>query len=134
MSFTTMRTATTLVVKSKLHDGSSADDLRKWVVAVAFGKFVHVDLGVGSLVRFRLAPALGHLGRPQDIRFTQRFASRHHELVKITTAIANSKDGRLKWSVSPSGSQTSSASRNAGKEIDSYGSFVRWLHSMMVRK
>ena len=125
-----MKTATTLVVKSKLHDGSSADDLRKWVVAVAFGKFVHVDLGVGSLVRFRLAPALA--GRPQDVRFTQRFASRHPELVKITTAIANSKDGKSKWSVSPSGS--SSASRNAGKEIDSYGSFVRWLLSMMVRK
>ena len=59
-SLSTMRSETALAVKSKLHDGSSEDDLRKWVVAIAFGKFVHVNRlsGLGSAERFRLTPAL----------------------------------------------------------------------------
>ena len=45
-----MMSESALTVKSKLHDGCSADDLRKWVVAVAFGKYVHfVNSGSDSI-------------------------------------------------------------------------------------
>ena len=123
----TMRSETALAVKSKLHDGSSADDLRKWVVAVSFGKFVHVDSGSGSVERFRLTPALG---RAHDMWFTQKFVSRHPELAKITSAIA--KGDGSKWRVWPTAPPRGASSSNA-QEIDSSASFVRWLHSMMVR-
>ena len=126
-SLSTMRSETAFALKSKLHDGSSADDLRKWVVAVAFGKFVHVDSGSGSVERFRLTPALG---RAHDMWFTQKFVSRHPELAKITSAIA--KGDGSKWRVWPTAPPRGASSRNA-LEIDSSASFVRWLHSMMVR-
>ncbi len=124
-SLTTMRSETALAVKSKLQDCSSADDLRKWVVAVAFGKPVLVDSGVRTVERCRLQLALG---RAHDMWFTQKFASRHPELAKITSAIAEG-DGS-KWRVLPTGCRGAS-SRNA-QEIDSSASFVRMLHSMMV--
>jgi len=124
-SLSAMRSETALAVKSKLQGGSSADDLRKWIVAVAFGKPVLVDSGFGTVERYRLQPALG---RARDMRFTQKFASRHPELAKITSAIAEG-DGS-KWRVWPTGCRGAS-SRNA-QEIDSSASFVRLLHSMMA--
>ena len=81
----TMRSESVLAVKSKLGDGTSADDLRRWIVAVAYGKPVLVDSGRGPVERFRLKPALG---RVYNIRFTQKFASRHPELEKTISAIA----------------------------------------------
>ena len=121
-----MRSETVLVVKSNLGDGSSEDDLRTWIVAVAFGKPVLVDSGLGPVERFRLMPALG---RVHSMRFTQKFASRHPELEKMTSAIAES-DGS-KWRVRSRGS-TGASSRNA-VEIDSSASVVHLLRSMLVR-
>ena len=126
-SLSTMRSETALAVKSKLHDGSSAYALRNWVVAVAFGKFVHVDSGLGSVERFRLTPALG---RAHDMWFAQKFVSLHPELAKITSAIA--KGDGSNWRVWPTSPPRGGSSRNA-LEIDSSASFVRWLRSMMVR-
>ena len=113
-------------MKSKLGDGTSADDLRRWIVAVAYGKPVLVDSGRGPVERFRLKPALG---RVYNIRITQKFASRHPELEKLTSEIAEC-DGS-KWRVWSCGSP-GAPSRNA-VEIDSSASFVHLLRSMMVR-
>ena len=114
-------------MKSKLHDGSSADDLCKWVVAVAFGKFVHVNNGLGSVERFRLTPALG---RARDLWFTQKFVSRYPDLAKITSAIA--KGDGSKWRVRPTAPPRGSSSSYA-QEIDSPASFARWLHNVTAR-
>ena len=122
----TMRSESALAVKSKLGDGTSADDLRRWIVAVAYGKPVLVDSGRGPVERFRLKPALG---RVYNIRFTQKFASRHPELEKLTSEIAEC-DGST-WRVWSCGSP-GAPSRNA-VEIDSSASFVHLLRSMMVR-
>ena len=122
-----MRSETVLAVKSRLQEGSSADDLRKWVVAIALGKPVLADIGPGPVERFRLKLALG---RAHDMWFTQTFAARHPELAKITSAIAEG-DGS-KWRVRPAAPPRGASSRNA-QEIDSSASFVRLLHSMMVR-
>ena len=43
-SLNQMRSANVLAVKGKLHDGTSPDDLREWVVAIAFGKSVTMDI------------------------------------------------------------------------------------------
>lgn len=81
-------------MKDRLQEGPSADDVRKWVVAVALGKLALVDCGFGLVDRlpFKIA-----LGRAHDMWFTQEFASRHPELAKITSAIA-AGDGS-KWRV-----------------------------------
>ena len=125
-SLSSMRSEAALAVKSKLHDGSSADDLCKWVVAVAFGRFVRVDSGL-KIERFHSPPALG---RAHDIWFTQKFVSRHPELAEITSAIA--KGDGSKWRVRPTAPPRGASRRNA-QEIDSSASFVRWLRSMMAR-
>ena len=91
----------------------------------AYGKPVLVDSGRGPVERFRLKPALG---RVYNIRFTQKFSSRHPELERLTTEIAGC-DGS-KWRVWSCGSP-GKASRNA-VEIDSSASFVHLLRSMMV--
>ena len=122
----TMRSESALAVKSKLGDGTSADDLRRWIVAVAYGKPVLVDSGRGPVERCRLKPALG---RVYNIRFTQKFASRHPELEKLTSEIAEC-DGS-KWRVWSCGSP--GAPRRNAVEIDSSASFVHLLRSMMVR-
>ena len=122
----TMRSESALAVKSKLGDGTSADDLRRWIVAVAYGKPVLVDSGRVPVERFRLKPALG---RVYNIRFTQKFASRHAELKKLTSKIAEC-DGS-KWRVWSCGSP--GAPRRNAVEIDSSASFVHLLRSMMVR-
>ena len=126
-SLSKMRSATVLTVKGRLQAGSSADDLRKWVVAVALGKLVLVDCGFGLVERLRLKPALG---RAHDMWFTQKFASRHPELAKITSAIAEG-DGS-KWRVRPAAPPRGASSRDA-HEINSPASFVRLLHWVMVR-
>ena len=125
-SLSTMRSQTVLVAKSKLQDGCSGDDLRKWVVAIAFGKLVLVDSDVGPVDRCRLQPALG---RARELRFTQKFSRRHPELAQITSAIAEC-DGS-KWRVWPAAPAKQASSRNT-EEIDSCASFVRLLRSMMV--
>ena len=122
----TMRSESALAVKSKLGDDTSADDLRRWIVAVAYGKPVLVDSGRGPVERFRLKPALG---RVYNIRFTQTFASRHPQLQKLTSEIAEC-DGS-KWRVWSCGSP--GAPRRNAVEIDSSASFVHLLRSMMVR-
>ena len=95
MSLNERRSATALTVKSELRDDSCEDDLRKWVVAIALGKIVHVDRGIGLVECFRLTAARG---RPLvDVRFTQKFAGRHSEFVKIAPAIA--KGDGSKWRV-----------------------------------
>ena len=99
---------------------------RRWIVAVAYRKNVLVDSGRGPVDRNRLKPALG---RVHNIRFTQRFASRHLELEKLTREIAEC-DGS-KWRLWSRG-QPGAASRSA-VEIDSSASFVRLLSTMMVR-
>ena len=121
-----MRSQTVLVTKSKLQDGCSGDDLRKWVVAIAFGKLVLVDSDVGPVDRCRLQPALGCA---RELRFTQKFSRRHPELAQIASAIAEC-DGS-KWRVWPAAPAKQASSRNAD-EIDSRASFVRLLRSMMV--
>ena len=118
-----MRAETALVVTSKLQDGPCADDLRKWVVAVAYGKPVLVDNGLGPIERFRFQPALG---RTHDVMFTQKFARTHPELPKITSAIAGGHGST--WRVRPVGA----SSRNAWV-IDSNASFARMLRSMIAR-
>jgi hypothetical protein len=129
-SLSTMRAAAVLTVKSKLHDGcTSADDLCKWVVAVAFGTPpVHVNSGVGSIERVRPVAALG---RAHELCFTHKFATRYPELAKITSEIAKHK--RSKWRVTllPTAppSLRGASSRNA-QEIDSSVSFVRWLQKV----
>ena len=122
----TMRSESALAVKSKLGDATSADDLRRWIVGLAYGRPVLVDSVGGPVERFRLKPALG---RVYNIRFTQKFSSRHPELKRLTTEIAGC-DGS-KWRVWSCNS-TGKASRNA-VEIDSSASFVHLLRSMMVR-
>ena len=121
-SLRTLKSESTLTVKSKLHDGSSEDDLRKWVVAVALGRFVHVDSGFGSVERLRPTAALN---RDVNMRFTPTFANRYPELAKITTAIA--KGAGSKWCVS---SSAPGASSRTAKEIDSPASFARLLKSI----
>ena len=111
-------------MKGRLDDGCSTDDLCKWVVAIAFGKAVLVDGGRWPRERFRLQLALG---RERNMSFTQKFASRHPELAKITSAIAGCSES--KWRVRPAGG---ACSRNAW-EIDSHASFVRLLRSMMEK-
>ena len=120
-----MRAETVLVVKCKLGEDTSADDLRRWMVAVAYGKPVLVNRGLGPAERVRLLAALG---RVHHVRFTQKFASRHPELEKLTSEIA-ACDGS-KWRVWPRGSPEA-ASRNV-VEIDSRASFVQLLRSMVV--
>ena len=106
-------------------DGTSADDLRRWIVAVAYGKPVLVDSGRGPVERFRLKPALG---RVYNIRFTQKFARRHTELEKLTSEIAECDGSNWHaWSSASPGAP----SRNA-VEIDSSASFVHLLRSMRV--
>ena len=122
-SLSTTRPLSAVNVKSKLNDGSSAADLRKLVVAVAFGKCVHVNSGIGPAERVRFEPALGHA---HDVRFTQKFVCRHPELATITSEIAKC-DGS-KWRVWPT-SPGASTSRDA-QEIDSSASFVRWLRKV----
>ena len=103
--------------------GSSADDPRKWVVAIALGKPVLVDIGPGPIERFRLQFALG---RAHDMWFTQKFVSRHPELAKITSAIAKGDGSKWRvWRTAPSIS--------GAQGIDSSAGFVRWLRSMMAR-
>ena len=77
--------------------------------------------------RMRLQPSLG---RASEVSFTQQFASRHPELAKITSAIAEGQGS--KWRVRPTAPPAGASSRNA-QEIDSYTSFVRWLRSVMDR-
>ena len=122
----TLMSETVLVVKSKLGDGTSADDLRKWLVAVAFGKPVLVDSGPGPVERVRFKPALY---RAQNVRFTQKFASRHPGIEKLTSSIAMCKGS--KWRVCARGS-LGAASRNV-VDVDSCASFVHLLRSVMVR-
>ena len=124
-SLSAMRSETVLAVKGRLQEGCCADDLRKWVVAVALGKPVLVDSGAGPVERFRLKPALG---RALDMWFEPTFAKRHPELARITSAIAEG-DGS-KWRVRPSAPPRGVKSRDA-LEIDSSASFVRLLRSKM---
>ena len=86
-----------------------------------------MDSGRGPGERFRLQPALG---RERNMSFTEKFASRHPELAKITSAIAEGQGS--KWRVRPTAPPAGASSRNA-QEIDSCTSFVRWLRSMMDR-
>ena len=108
----------------KLSDGSSAEDLRRWVFALAFGKPVHVNEGFGAIQRFRSTPAID---KAHEVVFTQRFRQRFAELERITSAIA--KDRRSKWRVFTE--HTRGASSNL-RRIDSSASFVRWLNAMKV--
>jgi len=117
-----MMGSSTLTVKGKLHDGSSADDLRSWVVAVAFGKFVNVNDGLGGIKRVAMRSALG---RSRDVWFTPTFVERHPELEKITSAIAKSKGSQ--WRVWPNAPPGRASSSDARQEIDSTASFARWL-------
>ena len=80
-----MKSENALVVKSRLGHGTSAADLRRWIVAVAYGKPVLVDIGLGPNERFHLKFALG---RVQNIRLTQKFASCHPKNENTTSAIA----------------------------------------------
>ena len=80
--------------------------------------------GLGAAQRFRLQLALG---RGRNMWFTQKFASRHPELAKITSAIAGCSES--KWRVRPAGVSCSSDAWG----IDSRASFVRFLRSMLVR-
>ena len=114
-------------VKSKLQDDSSADDLRNWVVAVAYGKFVHVNPGVGSATREFVTPALD---RASDVWLTPTFVRLHPELAEITRAIAKSST-RSKWRVWTSAPSGGASSRYA--QIDSSANFARWLRSMMTK-
>ena len=122
----TMMSESALVVKSRLGDGTSADDLRRWIVAVAYGKPVLVDSVREPVERFRLKPALTCV---YNIRFTRTFASRHPEIEKLTSEIAGGHGS--KWRVSCGGSPGKPC-RHA-VEIDSSASFVRLLRKMMVR-
>ena len=97
----------------------------RWVVAVAFGKFVHVDGGFGSVERLRPQPAAIDRVRV-NAWFTPKFADRYPELVKITKEIAKNK--KSKWCVS---SSAPGASSRDSKEIDSSASFVSLLRSML---
>ena len=123
-ALTTMISEPALVVKTKLQDDSSADDLRKWAVAVAFGKPVLVDGGRGPVDRLRYKPALGQV---HGMQFTEKFSSRYPELEKITSAMAEGNGS--KWRVWPRGSPELPG-RDA-LEIDSAASFSRVLRSMM---
>ena len=122
----TMRSESALAVKSELGRGTSADDLRRWVVAIAYGKLVLVDSGRPPVERVRLKPALG---RVYNLRFTQNFIGRHPDLETLTSTIARCEGS--KWRVWPSDSP-GAVSRNA-VEIDSRASFVHLLRSMRVR-
>jgi len=129
MPWKELKSATTLTVKSELRDDSSEDDLRKWVVAIAFGKIVYVDRGIEGqpVVRWKLTAARGcaHV----DVRFTQRFAGRHSELAKITTTV--SKSAGLNWCVTDGTSLSEASSRDA-QEINSQARFVTWLRAKRV--
>ena len=87
-----------------------------------------MDSGIEAqpVERFHLTAALGRAH--VDVRFTQRFAGRHSELAKITSAVAKC-DGS-KWRVTE-GSPRETSSSDA-QEIDSHVRFVRWLRATMV--
>ena len=110
--------------EEQVGDGTSADDLRRWIVAVAYGKPVLVDSGRVPVERFRLKPALG---RGYNIRFTQKFHDRHPQLEKLTLEIAECEGS--KWRVWPRG--LPGLPRRNAVEIDSSASFVHLLRSMM---
>ena len=90
----------------------------------------------GKLKRLTLAWATGvsslcqKVSRSRMHRLCWKFVSRHPELAKITSAIA--KGDGSKGRVWPTAPPRRASSRNA-QEIGSFASFVRWLHSMMVR-
>ena len=134
MSWGEMKTATALVVKSELRDDSSEYDLRKWVVAIALGKIVYVDRGIEDQPRnrFYLTAALG---RPHvNVRFTQRFADRHSELAKITSAVAKCDGSKWRVAVGSQARRGTSSSDAQVKEIDSHERFVGWLRSMAIAR
>ena len=123
-TLSTMKELPVLVVRSELHAASSEDDLRKWVVAVAFGKLVHTQCSLGNFTRTRFARALD---REQNVWFTPRFVRRHAELAKITSAIA--AVGGSKWRVWPTAPPMGASSRST-EVIDTSASFVRWLRKV----
>ena len=127
-SLQAMRSESALSVKSRLQEGVSDADLRKWIVGAAFGKPVIVVGASGPIERFRLKPAIGHA---HDMLFTHMFAVRHPELAKITQAIAGTQGSR--WNVRPTAPLKGEApSTRHVREIDSSASFVRLVQAVMA--
>ncbi len=128
-SLRTMSSDTALTVKTSLTGSPSDADLRKWLAGAALGRPVLVCDDERPIQRFRLKPTLTHV---HDMWFSQRFARRHPQLVKIVKEIAETQGA--KWTVRPSaplrGKQPSS---RPVREIGSSADFVGLIHAVMVR-
>ena len=110
-----------LAVKSQLRDdGCSAEDLRKWVAAVAFGKTVRVDRGGGQPAERRAfrRPAFDVCAR--NVFFTRAFSTRYHEVEKIFREISDLRGS--KWHVVGAGCPAGGA-----QGIDTVASLFRLL-------
>ena len=92
-----------LVVKSQLRDdGCSAEDSRKWVAAVAFGKTVRVDRGGGEPAERRAFPRPAFDVCARNVFFTRVFSQRYHVVETIFRDISDLRDS--KWRVVGAGS------------------------------
>lgn len=84
------RSGPDLAVKRQLHDdGCSAEDLRKWVAAVAFGRAVRVDPGGGQQAERRefRRPAFDVCAR--TVFFTKLFSQRYRGVAQIFREISD---------------------------------------------
>ena len=115
-----------LAVKSQLRDdGCSAEDLRKWVAAVAFGKTVRVDRGGGQRTDRRAfhRPAFDVCAR--NVCFAKEFSRKYHVVEKIFREISGLPQS--KWRVVGAGCPASSAQR-----IDTVASVFRLLGGIII--
>ena len=113
-----------LAVKSQLRDdGCSAEDLRKWVAAVAFGKTVRVDRGGGQRAERRAfrRPAFDVCAR--NVFFTRSFSREYRVVEQIFREISNLRGS--KWHVV-------GVTAGGAQVIDSVASLVRLLGGIII--